>query len=366
MILSELKLTQFKNYQRLRVNFSPQLNCFVGKNGMGKTNLLEAIYYLCMTKSPFSTNDRLLPFHGTDFFRLEGKFESGDKIVAKVIPGKQKTLEKNDKAYDRLSDHIGQVPVVMIVPDDTQLVSEGSEERRRFIDNTLSQLDASYLKNLIAYNRVLKQRNAALREMGKGGYFDEALITAYDRQLLDPAAAIFEARSAFVEQLFPLFEKFYKIIADDAESVTGAYISKLSAVSYTDLLSESREKDRILQRTTTGIHKDDLKLLINERPVRKFASQGQLKSFVLSLKLAQYDLLKQQKGKNPLLLLDDIFDKLDRYRVEQLISLLLDQDFGQIFITDTHENRLEKIVEQYATDYRKFTVENGNLLQTII
>jgi len=365
MILSELKLTHFKNYQTLRVNFSLQLNCFVGKNGMGKTNLLEAIYYLGMTKSRFSTNDRLLAFHGTDFFRIQGKFEAGDKVVAKVIPGKQKILERNDKPYDRLSDHIGYIPVVMIVPDDTQLVSEGSEERRRFIDNTLSQLDSHYLKNLITYNKVLKQRNAALKEMGKGGYFDEALINIYDQQLLAPASAIFTARCAFVEELFPLFEKYYQIIADNAETVAGEYMSKLAAEPLADLLRNAREKDRILQRTTVGIHKDDLKLLINERPVRKFASQGQLKSFVLALKLAQYELLKQQKGKNPLLLLDDIFDKLDRYRVEQLISLLLDQNFGQIFITDTHENRLEKIVEQYATDYRKFTVENGNLLQTI-
>ncbi len=358
----ELKLVNFKNYEDLRVSFSPQLNCFVGMNGMGKTNLLEAIYYLCMTKSNFGTNDRQMVRQGADFFRIEGNFAEQDKVVAKVIPGKQKKFERNDVAYDRLLEHIGEIPVVMIVPDDTQLVSEGSEERRRFIDNTLSQLETGYLKMLMTYNKVLKQRNAALKGMGKSGYYDDQLIQAYNGQLLAPADFIYQARKKFIAEFIPVFQRFYRVISNDAEQVAGVYVSKLENDSLENLLRENEQKDRILQRTTAGIHRDDLKFMIGGNPLRKFGSQGQLKSFVLALKLAQFEFLKQQKEKKPLLLLDDIFDKLDRYRVAQLIGLLLDQDFGQIFITDTHENRLEKIVEQYATNYRKFTVENGKII----
>jgi len=362
MTIHKLKLVNFKNYEDLKVSFSPQLNCFVGMNGMGKTNLLEAIYYLCMTKSNFGTNDRQMVRKGASFFRIEGQFEGSDKVVAKVIPGKQKKFERNDVAYDRLTEHIGQIPVVMIVPDDTQLVSEGSEERRRFIDNTLSQLESGYLKMLMTYNKVLKQRNAALKGMGKSGYYDDRLIHTYNEQLLAPADFIYQARKKFITEFFPVFQRFYQVISNDAEQVAGEYISKLENESLKNLLVESEQKDRILMRTTIGIHRDDLKFTIGGNPLRKFGSQGQLKSFVLALKLAQFECLKQQKEKKPLLLLDDIFDKLDRYRVAQLIGLLLDQDFGQIFITDTHENRLEKIVEQYITNYRKFTVDNGKII----
>lgn len=361
MALKSLKLTNFKNYESLTIEFSPQLNCFVGKNGMGKTNLLESIYYMCMTKSSFGTNDRQVVMQGADFFRIEGKLSNGDKIVAKVVPGKQKQMERNDVAYSRLSEHIGLLPVVMIVPDDTQLVSDGSEERRRLIDNTLSQLDGKYLTNLIAYTKVLKQRNAALKEMGKNRYFDPELIKIYNDQLLAPAAYIHEARQRFVTEFQPVFQKYYEVISNEAETVAVLYASKLSESSLADLLLENLEKDRILQRTTVGIHKDDLKFIINGNPLRRFGSQGQLKSFVLALKLAQFDFLKKEKGKLPFLLLDDIFDKLDRFRVAQLVGLLLDEDFGQIFITDTHENRLEQIVNEYAADYRKFVVEEGRI-----
>jgi len=273
----ELKLVNFKNYEDLKVSFSPQLNCFVGMNGMGKTNLLEAIYYLCMTKSNFGTNDRQIVRQGQSFFRIVGMFSEQTKVVAKVIPGKQKKFERNDIPYDRLMEHIG-------------------------------------------------------------------------------------ARKKFITEFFPVFQRFYQVISNDAEQVAGAYVSKLADNSLKDLLAESEQKDRILMRTTVGIHRDDLKFMIGGNPLRKFGSQGQLKSFVLALKLAQFEFLKQQKERKPLLLLDDIFDKLDRHRVAQLIGLLLEQDFGQIFITDTHENRIEKIVEQYATNYRKFTVENGKIL----
>ncbi|MEM9823238.1 MAG: DNA replication and repair protein RecF [Bacteroidota bacterium] len=362
MFLREIRLTQFKNYPSAKVNLSPQLNCFVGKNGMGKTNLLDAIYYLCMCKSNFGIRDRQVVQHGTSFFRLEGRF-AGDQeqeiIVAKVIPGKKKEMERNGVAYQRLFEHIGLIPVVMIVPDDTLLVSEGSEGRRKFLDNTLSQLDRQYLEQLLAYNKVLRQRNAALKQFAKNGYFDAALIETYNKQMLNPAAFIHQRRQAFLENFDPVFKEYYQIISKDAEKVDCTYVSRLAANSLSELFVASREKDRILQRTTAGIHKDDLKFIINGYALKTFASQGQLKSFVLALKLAQFEFLRKEKKIAPILLLDDIFDKLDRHRVEQLIGLLLERQFGQIFITDTHENRLEEIVKKFDSTFLNFKIEDG-------
>lgn len=324
---------------------------------MGKTNLLESIYYMCMTKSVFGTNDRQVVRQGSDFFRIEGKLSNGDQVVAKVIPGKQKVFEKNGVPRSRLSEHIGTLPVVMIVPDDTRLVSDGSEERRKLADNTLSQLDAQYLRHLMAYHKILRQRNAALKEMGKNRFYDPALIQAYNNQMLAPAAYIHDARQRFVASFQPVFQQYYRIISNDAETVEVEYVSKLSAAGLDDLLLENAEKDRLLQRTTVGIHKDDFKFLINGHPLRRFGSQGQLKSFVLALKLAQFEYLKKEKQHPPFLLLDDIFDKLDRHRVAQLIGLLLNEHFGQLFISDTHENRLDEIVKPYGVTYRKFLME---------
>jgi len=340
LYLEKIKLTQFKNYEVEELIFSTRLNCFVGKNGMGKTNLLDAIYYLCMCKSSMSLNDRNVIQRAADFFRLEGHFKIEDKkhkIVAKVIPGKMKTFEQGDVPYKKLLEHIGLLPVVMIVPDDTELAKEGSEVRRKFLDNTLSQSDPKYLEYLVAYNRVLK----------------------FDMQLLEPAAYIAEQRMAFVESFSPVFEEYYKVISGAQEMVRCTYASSLKEQEFSTLLEHAREKDRILQRTTVGIHKDDLKFFIDDFPLKKFASQGQLKSFVLAMKLAQYDFLRILKKKKPLLLLDDIFDKLDRSRVEQLISLLVKGEFGQIFITDTHERRIEEIIEGFGTDYQKFIIQSG-------
>jgi len=362
LYLEKIKLTQFKNYEVEELIFSTRLNCFVGKNGMGKTNLLDAIYYLCMCKSSMSLNDRNVIQRAADFFRLEGHFKIEDKkhkIVAKVIPGKMKTFEQGDVPYKKLLEHIGLLPVVMIVPDDTELAKEGSEVRRKFLDNTLSQSDPKYLEYLVAYNRVLKQRNVTLKQFGLNRTFDAALLATFDMQLLEPAAYIAEQRMAFVESFSPVFEEYYKVISGAQEMVRCTYASSLKEQEFSTLLEHAREKDRILQRTTVGIHKDDLKFFIDDFPLKKFASQGQLKSFVLAMKLAQYDFLRILKKKKPLLLLDDIFDKLDRSRVEQLISLLVKGEFGQIFITDTHERRIEEIIEGFGTDYQKFIIQSG-------
>lgn len=332
---------------------------------MGKTNLLDAIYYLCMCKSAIGMNDAGLVLHGQDFFRLSGIFYKEKKkmeIVAKVIPRKKKEIECNGVAYPKLFDHIGLLPVVMIVPDDTRLASEGSEDRRRFIDNTLSQLDAAYLKALVTYNRLLKQRNASLKQMAAERRYDAALLATYDQQMQAPASLIYQRRHSFQDQLQPLLQEYYDYISGGQETVDCTYRSQLAEQSFSDLMAAAAEKDRILQRTTAGIHRDDLIFKIGDYPLKKYASQGQLKSYVLSLKLAQYEVLRKANKEQPLLLLDDIFDKLDHGRVQKLIKLLLDRNFGQVFITDTAEERLESIITGFALDYRKFVIRAGKVV----
>ncbi len=363
MYLESLKLLNFKNYDAQALELSPKLNCFVGKNGMGKTNLLDSIHYLCMCKSGvMRSSDRILVRHGEAFFRLDGIFKREEKrenIVAKIIGGKSKIIERNKVPYKRISEHIGLLPVVIIAPNDTQLAMEGSEERRRFWDSTISQSDAKYLKNLLIYNKVLAQRNAYLKSTR---YLDESLLGIYDQQLLAPAEYISMKRKAFAAIFTPIFETAYRKISNDQEKVSLVYKSKLLEHKLETLLQETREKDKILQRTTQGIHKDDWDFRINTFPVKKFASQGQLKSYVLALKLAQYDLLYQKKIVPPILLLDDIFDKLDNDRVKQLLTLLVQEDFGQVFITDTDENRIEKIIQLFDVDYKKFIVNRGQII----
>lgn len=321
-----------------------------------------------MTKSNFVNSDRDVVRHGETFLRLEGHFLNNnkkEKIVAKVIPGSSKVFEKNDVPYAKLSEHIGLLPVVVVAPDDTSLAREGSEERRRFIDNTLSQSDPIYLKNLMFYNRVLKQRNTLLKEGHSKGYLDVDLLKTYNQQLLPSAQYIFDKRKELLEILTPIFNDFYQQISGQQEEVSCVYSSQLLKDSLANLLLANYEKDRILQRTTCGIHKDNLVFKINNREVKKFASQGQLKSYVLALKLAQYELLRQYKEKSPILLLDDLFDKLDVQRVQQLIKLLMGENFGQIFITDTDSDRIEKIVRNFGTDYRKFVVTNGEVVASL-
>lgn len=364
MYLKQLILTNFKNYTYQSLDLSERLNCFVGRNGMGKTNLLDAVYYLCMCKSHFGLNDSLVRKHGEDFFRLEGNFvkeEKKEKVVAKVIPRKKKAFERNDAQYDRLMDHIGLLPVVMVAPDDTAIAREGSEERRRFLDNTLSQLDRLYLRHLVKYNRLLQQRNALLKQFAAERRFDEKLLRIFDEQMLEPASYIVRTRQQFSDKFEPKLKENYRVISDKQEEVGCIYKSKLLTESFEDLLEAATEKDRILQRTTIGIHKDDLAFKISDYPLKNFASQGQLKSFILALKLAQYEFLRAEKGVAPLLLLDDIFDKLDNNRVRQLIKLILERNYGQTFITDTDERRLEEVLEGAGSDFKMFNVKNGEL-----
>ncbi len=365
MYIQKIKLTNFKNYESQTVDFSTKVNCIVGLNGMGKTNMLDAIYYLCMCKSHFGVSDSYIKKHKEPFFRVEGHFKKGSKnyqTVAKVIPKEKKTFELNKVPYDTLAEHIGLFPVVMITPFDVELALEGSEVRRKFLDNTLSQLDSTYLKALIQYNRLLKQRNATLKQFGENRKVEHSLLDIFDEQMEAPAVLIHEKRKAFSDLFIPIFQEFYKIISNDQESVNYTYRSHLNDNTLVDLLKENRQKDIILQRSTIGIHKDDLIFKIEDFPLKKYASQGQTKSFILALKLAQYELLRKQKDCSPLLLLDDIFDKLDKQRVTQLLQLLFEKDFGQIFFSDTHENRLSDILTNFNKDFKRFILEEGKVV----
>jgi len=346
--LKKIKLTNFKNYEIQTVDFSEKVNCIVGLNGMGKTNLLDAVYYLCMCKSHFGISDSYIKKHETTFFRLEGQFKKGKKqfkTVAKVIPKEKKTIELNDVAYSKLAEHIGQFPVVMITPFDAELALEGSEVRRKFLDNTLSQIDTAYLNGLIQYNRLLKQRNATLKKFAETRKVDKGLLAIFDEQMEAPAQLIHQKRKAFSEQFIPIFQTFYKIISNNQETVNYTYRSHLNENEFLPLIQENRPKDLILQRSTVGIHKDDLTFKIESFPLKKYASQGQMK----------------EKEIAPLLLLDDIFDKLDKQRVTQLLELLFEKDFGQIFFTDTHENRLSDILTKLDTDFKRFIINFGEV-----
>lgn len=362
LYLESLTLVQFKNYANQQIECSPRLNCFVGLNGMGKTNLLDAVYYLCMGKSYFNLTDQFLVLHGADFFRLVGQFQregKAERVVIKVQPRRRKEIEWMGQVYDRLSDHVGRFPVVIIVPDDTRLITEGSEDRRRFVDNTLCQLDAQYLRQLIQYNHLLRQRNALLKQTEGRENGTRSLLLVYDRQLAGPAHYIYTARENFLRDFAPRLEEAYRAIAGEQESIGIQYRSHLAEASMEELLTARMEKDLILQRTTGGIHRDDLLFTFGEHTLKRVASQGQLKSFVLALKLSQYQVLKADKGEPPILLLDDIFDKLDPQRVRQLLGLILQDDYGQVFLSDTDPERVRQLLEAYPADHRLFHIENG-------
>ena len=364
MQINKLILNQFRNYEKATLEFSDQINCFTGLNGMGKTNLLDAIYYLCMTKSNFNQSDKHVVQHEKDFFRLEGHFLRKDKketVAVKAVLGKKKIIERNEIPYKRMAEHIGLFPVVIIKPEDTLIATGSSEERRKFLDNTLSQLDQDYLKHLIVYTKILKQRNASLKDFAKRNFYDEALIESYNEQLVEPAQYIFETRKTFVDHFHPVFLKYYKIISKEQEVVNCKYVSQLLENQLQELLIQNKDKDKYSTRTNAGIHKDDIDFFIRDFELKKFASQGQLKSFILAMKLAQYDFLAEKGSTKPILLLDDIFDKLDTNRVKQLIELVGRENFGQTFISDTGADRLTNILEELGLEFRHFLVDNGTI-----
>jgi DNA replication and repair protein RecF len=372
LFLRSIQLTNFKNYLSARIDFSEKVNCIVGLNGSGKTNLLDAVYYLCMCKSRLVGLDRHVVRQSqdekSDFFRLEGHFMKNahqELIVMKVMPPSLKEVTRNGVPYERLSDHIGLLPLVFVVPDDANLLLEGSDSRRQLMDNVLSQMSQEYLKSLVAYNRILQQRNSALKSFQENGRtVNHSLLDTYNQQMLGPAGVIFQQRKRFAEIFEPIFAEIYSLISGSSESVSCTYESELQQSDMHSLLRTSVERDIALGRTTTGIHRDDLAFGMDRFPLKRFASQGQLKSFALSVKLAQYDLLRHEKAELPILLLDDIFDKLDDNRVSRLLELLHEERFGQIFLTDTHEHRAEEILRTFSGNYRKFVISSGTVVQT--
>ena len=357
MYLQQISLVNFKNIDVKIFNFQKKINCFVGDNGIGKTNVLDAIYYLSFTKSYFNPISGQNIRHGEDFFMIEGDYildKREEKIVCSLKKGQKKVLKRNGKLYDKFSEHIGQLPLVIISPTDINLIAEGSEIRRKFIDGAISQQDKEYLKNLIAYNKVVSQRNALLKYFAANRTFDALNLKIYDEQLISLGTSIYDKRKVFLERFTPIFNNKYKIISREQEKVNLTYKSQLHNTFFEQLLQQNLEKDRILQYTSVGIHKDDLSFDIDKYPIKKFGSQGQQKSYLIALKLAQFEFIKKQSNIIPILLLDDIFDKLDEHRVAKIIDLVNKDEFGQIFITDTHSDRTENIVKQSNKSYHIF------------
>ncbi|MDB5030610.1 DNA replication/repair protein RecF [Mucilaginibacter sp.] len=364
MYLKQLSVINFKNYEEAGLTFSEGVNAFLGNNGAGKTNLLDAIHYLSLCKSYFNPIDSQQIKQGTDFFIITGTFSKNDKqeaVACSVKRNQKKQFKRNKKDYQRLADHIGLLPLVMVSPYDISIIIEGSEERRKFIDNVISQTDNLYLDELIIYNKVLANRNALLKMIADTGRYDPGLLEILDEQLITSGSRIFEKRKAFMEAFTTIFNKHYQFLSDDAEQVELIYESQLLNENFAALLKKNIERDRALERTTAGIHKDDLQFAIHGMPMKKFGSQGQQKSFLIALKLAQYSFLNQQKGFKPLLLLDDIFDKLDDQRVTKLMQMVSNHDFGQVFITDTSDARVKNIFTHMGVPIKLFKVKAGEI-----
>lgn len=365
MHLSSLSLLHFKNYPKLKISFSKQMVCFTGHNGAGKTNLLDAIYYCCLGKSYFHSTDQHNIQHEHDFFRLDACIKlDGEQQDLKCVYklGKRKELELNELAYERLADHVGRFPVVIVTPDDNILINGPSEERRRFLDMTASQIDRPYLDALQAYTRILTQRNALLKRGLETGRLDKAMINVYDEELSAHATLIHEKRHSYVAELVPDFNAVYAAISGEREQVGLHYTSPLNERPLAQILQQNFERDRAMGRTSDGTHRDDLELMMDGHTVRRFGSQGQQKSYLIALKLAQYQLLYRQKGVKPFLLLDDIFDKLDAGRSARLLHHISDASFGQIFITDTQRARIEAVFTGHPSPPEIFEVEGGELV----
>lgn len=361
MILKKLSLINFKNLSQQVIELEPSINCFVGDNGTCKTNIVDAIHYLAMCKSALGMSDSQCVLHGEDFFVVDGAFENEDgrkeQIVCSYKRGNQKIIKRNDKAYERFSDHVGLIPTVIVSPADSMLISESGEERRKYINAFISQFDHDYLAAMIRYNGALAERNKYLK-IGS----DEQMLLIYDMQLAAATEKIFERRKEMIEKLQPIVAEFYKTLSGDRETVSLTYRTDLEDGELTELLLKSREKDCILGHTTVGIHRDDIQFSIGDVPLRKYGSQGQQKSFIIALKLAQYQIIAEQTGKTPILLLDDVFDKLDESRVAELITLVASDSFGQIVITDCSHERMERLLANSGAEYKLFDVTYGKVI----
>lgn len=361
MILKRISILNYKNVEQAELDFSPKTNCFIGRNGMGKTNLLDAVYYLSFCKSASNPIDSQNIRHEGEFFVIQGFYETDNGDAEEVYCGlkrrQKKQFKRNKKEYTRLSDHIGFIPLVMVSPADSALISGGSEERRRFMDVVISQYDKEYLEALIRYNKALAQRNVLLKAEAEP---DDELMSVWEEMMASNGDIVFRKRSAFIAEFIPTFQSFYSYISQDREKVDLAYQSHAMNGSLLQLIKESRLRDRILGYSLKGIHKDELLMSLGDFPIKREGSQGQNKTYLVALKLAQFDFLKRiGSNTTPLLLLDDIFDKLDVSRVEQIVKLVAGDSFGQIFITDTNRDHLDKILRKIEREYKVFAVEDG-------
>lgn len=360
MYLKKLSLINFKNIAQAEISLSEGINCFVGDNGAGKTNVLDAVYYLSMSKSAFTMTDGQSVHHGEEFFVAEGAYlgDGGrsEQVVCSYSRKGGKVLKRNGKEYDRIADHVGRFPVVIVSPQDSELITDAADERRRYLNGFISQLDRTYLTALMRYNAVLAERNRFLKSSS-----DEAMLSIYDMQLSEHGTRIYERRRGMVERMRPLVEEYYRTLSGDREQVEIAYRSELAESPLAEVLLRARERDIINRFTTSGIHRDDMVFRIGGYPLRKYGSQGQQKSFLIALKLAQYRLLAEATGERPILLLDDLFDKLDMGRVEKLLGLVAGEGFGQICITDCNKVRLETTLGRAGEQYALFTVEGGDV-----
>lgn len=361
MWLKRLSLINFKNIRQADIDLSERFNCFVGDNGAGKTNVLDAVYYLSMSKSAFTMTDGQSVSHGEDFFVAEGTYvaesERQESVNCTFSRKGGKILKRNGKEYDRLADHVGSFPLVIVSPRDTELIMDAADERRRYLNGFISQLDRSYLASMMRYNAVLAERNRFLK-----GSSDEQMLLIYDMQLAEHGTKVYERRGAVVEQMRCLVEEYYRYLSEDKETVEIVYRSELEQMPLSELLLRSRERDIINQFTCSGVHRDDLVFKIGGYPLRKYGSQGQQKSFLMALKLAQFRMLAEHTQERPILLLDDLFDKLDIGRVQRLLSLVSAEEFGQIFITDCNKLRLEDTLLSAGVEYKLFKVEAGEVM----
>ena len=357
LYLDKISVVNYKNITAAEYNLDRKINCFVGDNGIGKTNILDSIYHLSAGKSYFNSISSQTINHDQDFMFIDGSFIKNDQqenIICSLKRGKKKTLKRNEKVYKKLSEHVGLIPLVMISPSDRDLIQEGSSLRRKFIDSIISQNNKVYLNHIINYHKVLNQRNALLKYFNRTNSFDKVNISIYNDQLFELSIPIYETRKTFFKNFSPVFFKHYNSISQNKEEINISFQSQLEFESLESLLENSIKKDRILQYTSCGIHKDDLVMEINGYPIKKYGSQGQQKSFLIALKLAQFDYLKSECNSSPILLLDDIFDKLDNGRVKQLIQLVNNNLFGQIFISDTDFERTNKIIQEIDSTHKIF------------
>lgn len=364
MHLKNLQLLNFKNYAEVDVDFSSHINCFLGDNGGGKTNLLDAIFYLAFCKSFFNPIDSQIMKDQESMMAVKGEFEINnqkEKVHFGMKKGQKKQLKHNKKVIDKLADHIGFIPLVMISPSDSLLILEGSEVRRKFLDLIISQYNRNYLDSLIQYNKALSQRNRLLKKFMELRRFEEASLEIWDDQLIKYGLPVHNARMEFIAEFIPLFQKHYNYISEKSETVKLIYQSQLDGEEFESLLKNHRDKDRRLTYSSAGIHKDDLVFEIGGKPLKRFGSQGQQKTYLLALKLAQAEYLKEIKNAAPILLLDDIYDKLDENRIEKLMDVVQKDWFGQVFISDTHPNRLPALFDQWKTNYKAFNITKGEI-----